>query len=240
MEFTKKTAPNRKGRYCFDGISEKNRRPTNMDSLIVLERNIGSDYLLLAVVSDGVGSLERGGFAAMALTRGLMGWFTTLESVDNILNDVREEIFSINREVFAASTENGFQSAATLTLLLIMNEDYYAFNAGDSRIYMLHNGKLEQITRDDVSDTGALTEYIGFEQLPNLSFSQGDAAGRLFLLCSDGLYKRMDPAYLRRQLEGCNEGNLRNCITTLIRRVADQGETDNISVAIIKDCMKGN
>lgn len=240
MELIKETDRRGNKQYCFDGVSEKNCRPSNMDSLIILEKSIGSDYLLLAAVSDGVGSLNRGAFAATALTRGLLGWFSTLNSCDSIVDNLHTEIISINREIYTTSKENQFETAATLSVLLIVNQTYYAFNAGDSRIYMMRNGKLEQITSDDVSPTGALTEYIGFEFPPNLNFYQGDAQSALFMLCSDGLYKKMDYAYLCDQLKACTETNIGNRIDSLVCYAAEQGERDNITIAVIMECTKGN
>lgn len=230
---------NKKIKYCFNGISEQNQRPSNMDSLIILEKNIESDYLLLAVVSDGVGSLKHGAFAATALTRGLMGWFTMQDSVPGILESLRAEILLINAEIFSASSQGGFETAATLSVLLVINDKYYAINVGDSRIYAMRNGKLTQLTCDDVSETGALTAYLGFEMPPNLHIHQGDARSSLFLLCSDGLYKRMDLNFWMEQLSGCKAPKLRRCMDALVHHAIDRGERDNISVAMIMDCTKG-
>lgn len=239
MALPRYSTKNKKIQYCFDGISEQNCRPSNMDSLIILDRTIGSDYLLLAVVSDGVGSLEKGAFAATALTRGLLGWFSTLDTCKNIVDSLQAEIRSINEEIFTASSLQQFESAATVSILLIVNDKYYGLNAGDSRIYVMRGGVLTQMTRDDVSETGALTEYIGFEMPPHLQVYQGNTRDSLFLLCSDGLYKHMDSDLWIEQLAGCTEENLGHCINALVDRAIELGERDNISAAVIMDCTKG-
>ena len=62
-------------KWIFAGFSEKNLRPTNMDSLFVEERRIEEKAALLAVVCDGVGSRADGAFASAYATESLASWF---------------------------------------------------------------------------------------------------------------------------------------------------------------------
>ena len=67
----------------------------------------------------------------------------------------------------------------------------------------------------------------------SLTYNEGLCSGQNFLLCSDGLYKRMNMDYLYEKLMECNQKNIQNTIKQLIQFVVERGETDNISVALI-------
>ena len=64
--------------YLYDGMSLQNKRKSNMDSLLLKERRIDGQNVYLAVVCDGVGSLENGGFAAATAVRLLSDWFDSV------------------------------------------------------------------------------------------------------------------------------------------------------------------
>ena len=44
----------------YDGISIQNKRTTNMDSLLIKEKQIAGEKLYIAALCDGVGSTEDG------------------------------------------------------------------------------------------------------------------------------------------------------------------------------------
>jgi serine/threonine protein phosphatase PrpC len=64
--------------YLFDGVSLKNGRETNMDSLLLTARKINKTPTLLAVLCDGVGSMADGAFASIESVRLLNDWFSGL------------------------------------------------------------------------------------------------------------------------------------------------------------------
>ena len=57
--------------------------------------------------------------------------------------------------------------------------------------------------------------------------------GQRFLLCSDGLYKRMNLALLAAAMQHLSRRNLQKTLRQLTDYVIDQGEQDNVSVAIL-------
>lgn len=222
-----------RGRY-YDGISLRNRRPTNMDSLLIKERTIAGAWTCLAVVCDGVGSLESGAVAASQAVQQLGIWLDGLEDVDRAGLNLRQAVLRINEQIMDRARNMGIRTAATLSALLLTGGRYYIVHAGDSRIYSWGEEGLRQLTRDDVTQEGKLTECIGRSSRLSLFYSEGESEKRTFLLCSDGLYKRMDPDYLCRQMERAERGELRKAMEHLVEHVVDRGEPDNISVAIVK------
>lgn len=218
--------------FGYDGICVRNGRPTNMDCLGVQERIIDGRHALLAVVCDGVGSLEDGGFAASEVIKGMIQWFSDLESLERIHARMRNQAVFLNRYILDTAARMGIETATTFSALLIVDQKYYLAHAGDSRIYRYREGRLELLTQDDVSESGALTNCIGHFDDPLIYCSQGDVRDDVLLLCSDGMYKRMDYDYLVSQLR--KRQDIRTTLEHLAEYVIQMGEQDNISIIIVK------
>lgn len=91
---------------------------------------------------------------------------------------------------------------------------------------------MEQLTMDQ-SQGGKLTACLGYPGYQTLTYNEGPFSGQNFLLCSDGLYKRMNMDYLYEKLMECNQKNIQDTVKQLIQFVVERGETDNISVALV-------
>ena len=110
---------------------------------------------------------------------------------------------------------------------------YNIIHLGDSRIYSYENETLRQMTDDDVSEEGKLTSYLGRGQKLIPHYDEGSAYGKQFLLCSDGLYKKLDDNMISAAFRCLAPNNLRQEALNLSRLAIERGERDNISVALI-------
>ncbi|WNS42896.1 protein phosphatase 2C domain-containing protein [Paenibacillus sp. MMS20-IR301] len=206
-----------------------------MDSLVVCERVVGGRKALLAVVCDGVGSMSDGGVASSSAVRLLSGWFNNLGHTERVGLRMRDEVLLINTYIMNLASSQGLNTATTLSALLLIEEQYCIVHSGDSRIYCLSEARgLMQLTADDVSDTGRLTSYIGHKSNPVLHYAEGTAPGKVFLLCSDGLYKRLNTDLLTPHTNFSNRKSMQRTIKVLTNYVIEHGEEDNISVAFVK------
>ena len=220
--------------YILEGICNQNGRETNMDSLLLTERKISGTRSVLAVVCDGVGSLSDGAYASVESIRMLNEWFAMLDGTERAGLVLRDEISSINTRIIAAAKGNGMNTATTLSALLLVGRQYYIVHAGDSRIYSIDGSGLTQLTIDTVNESGALTSGIGHFDNAELYYSEGMVQSDMFLLCSDGLYKRIDDAWIFENIHAGNRKALRKTLSALSDQAIAQGERDNISIAIVK------
>lgn len=216
----------------YSGASIQNRRTTNMDSLLIKERAVLSRNVLLAAVCDGVGGLEDGAFASAYAARALNKWIDEITDAKRLGLRMRDKILEIDREIISQAKAEGLQTASTLSALLLVQSKFYIVHTGDSRIYNWTRQGLKQLTIDQ-SQGGKLTACLGHPGYQSLTYNEGLCSGQNFLLCSDGLYKRMNMDYLYEKLMECNQKNIQNTIKQLIQFVVERGETDNISVALI-------
>jgi PPM family protein phosphatase len=169
-------------------------------------------------------------------------------------NLLRRAIIEANQVVLERSLESQQLSGMGSTVAGIAIRDFAvsAINVGDSRIYLIRDGRMEQISVDhtlaeDQVIQGAMTaeeaedselkhvlcSVLGVEpeiqvHMDELSILSGD----IFLLCSDGLTAVMkDDEILRGVME--NEIGPR-AVESLIAKANAQGGPDNVTVALVK------
>ncbi|MGD2069931.1 MAG: protein phosphatase 2C domain-containing protein [Gemmatimonadota bacterium] len=127
-------------------------------------------------------------------------------------------------------------------------------HVGDSRGYLLREGRLEQVTRDDSwvqeqVDAGMMTpdearhhpwssvlsQALGVEDLARPSVHQGRLrAGDVFLLCSDGLSGLVEDHELEEVLTGPDAGELDRAAEALVELARERGGPDNITVGLLR------
>jgi protein phosphatase len=129
-------------------------------------------------------------------------------------------------------------------------------HVGDSRLYVLRDGLLVQLTRDhsfiqEVVDQGffrsldeargygisdnILTRALGTQAEVKVSSELVDLRpGDLFLFCTDGLSGLVPDAWLEQILNAGREENLDALAASLVEVACEQGGTDNITLALVR------
>ncbi len=139
----------------------------------------------------------------------------------------------------------------TLTGIIVLQDEVYTVNVGDSRVYRLRNGELLQLTYDHtyvdemvragmISPADAethpqrhvLTRAIGGggEVLPDIE-SHDLRAGDVFLLCSDGLTNHVSDDGLADALRSSGPSE---AAWKLIGQALLGGGSDNATVLIVR------
>jgi len=221
-------------KYLFNGVSLQNGRQSNMDSLLLKSRHIAGNSAVLAVVCDGVGSLSDGAFASGTAAVMLSEWFDQLATTERIGMIMRDSILDINSRIVTEARRNNLDTASTLSAIMLVENVFFIVHIGDSRIYSYTDDELSIHTGDDVSHSGKLLGYIGKHNEIFLQYLEGAAADRVFLVCSDGLYKRMDESFMSMKMKNLSKRSIKEAIESLPQYVIRRGEQDNITLAIIK------
>ena len=220
----------------YDGISLTNGRAVNMDSLLLKSRTVTGTEVCLAAVCDGVGSLADGALSAQWAVQMLYNWLENLEDAEELGVRLRDYVQTMNLAIRTKAQKQQAETACTLSCLLLWRQWYCLAHVGDSRIYLWEQGALRQLTQDQAR-RGRLTQAMGYREHVTVFFQQGEQRGeQRFLLCSDGLYKRMEPETLGACMARLNRRSLQKALRQLTEHVISQGERDNISAALlIKD-----
>lgn len=225
-------AAKRSDRYCVCGKSLQNQRPTNMDRLLLRERDLDGQHITLAVVCDGVGGMQDGDFAAAAAVEKLSEWFDAVSDCRRIGMLLYEAVEAISKSIEILAKASGKETASTLSALLLANERYYLVQSGDSRIYRYAGGCLEQLSRDQAI-AGKLTGYIGLPSPERPIYDEMEDTADAYLLCTDGITKRLNDQFLQEQMGKLRRRNLSKMADALIRSAVESGEKDNITLAVL-------
>ena len=226
---------------------------TNEDSCVVCSSMADGEEMVLLAVADGVGGLDAGDKASALVIDSVRKCFVKCVEQgmpkDRIFTEVIADVAKANEAVLDFSKKSGKRSGTTLTILFLAENKYRFYHVGDSRIYHLKSGLLStvsQLTSDDsemmpkLTADGRiimktyLTECVGIKQ--QLCYQQGHGTfrrGDVFLLCTDGIYKKQSNAELGKAIR-CGRGNIEDLCRALVDCAKQHGETDNLTAAAVR------
>lgn len=224
-------------------------RDVNQDAIVAKTLKKRKHMLAVGAVFDGIGGLERGELASGLLAQGLREWIDALPSKIDLLKvepDIlyahfMDEVELLNEKLCDFIREQKIQTGSTMSAILIVRDQYYVIQVGDSRVYRFHQF-LEQLTDDEIrleEEEGRirkkLTNYMGKkENLEFLAYQGKVYPGDRFLFCTDGFYHHFLASDIIRMLrEDLKEKELKAELECLVEQMIQRGEHDNISVGIM-------
>jgi protein phosphatase len=233
-------------------------RENNEDSFIVEE----SDRYNLYAVADGMGGHKAGEVASSIAIEVIRDCFKEnipkeefkaptfiIESIDAANDRIRKE--ALNKDEYS-----GMGTTITLAVIDLEMNIVYIANVGDSRAYIVRNNEIIQITEDHtyvnelIKDgeitpeeakhhpkRNVITRAVGSEEYVHADIFEIELIDNdVILLCTDGLTTHLsDEKILSTIMEcGCEEG-----VQRLIKLANDNGGTDNITVIIVDNIIRG-
>ncbi len=202
----------------------------------------------VAAVCDGVGGSNYGELAAKAAIQAVIHFVEQQPRRDVLPDRLLEDLLDqINEKILQLCEKIG-QTATTLSLLLWQGNRYYAVNIGDSPIFLLRKGKLKRIstpqTKADLNmmtqrplqkeDWNTLTEFLGKSGVSGsqmAAFRYGKLQqGDTFLVCSDGVSKKIEESRLKRYLSRKGEKS----VPAMFKTIARNTRNDNCTAIVLK------
>ncbi|MDB5407395.1 MAG: hypothetical protein JWL84_2307 [Rhodospirillales bacterium] len=221
-------------------------RTVNEDSLID-RPDIG-----LWAVADGVGGATAGARAS-ALVVDALAAVSSPASAQAFLDEVRDRLRAVNDQLIveASAMGAGKLMASTVVVLLFFEGFFACAWAGDSRLYLVRHGVLQQVTRDhsevqELVEAGVIapeqarehprgnviTRAVGAQEDFALDVVQDRICpGDLFLVCSDGLTKMLDDAEIAPVLDDRPAASL---VDALLKATLARGAIDNVTVLAVR------
>ena len=228
-----------------------NYREKNQDRACCLSSSKKGTLFAVGCVCDGIGSFSQSEIAAEMIRDGIERWFYGIvdlypEKIDaeTVLDDLDMTIRELNELIWTYRREKGIDIGCTMSILVLLDENYHVFHVGDSKILLIDDRVL-QITKDEVSVVERdgklktlLANFMGKADELWMNQSNGNLSpGATFLVGSDGLFKRLREDILfetirRKNVQSDTEAE--EVLKYLIRHVMEMGEKDNISGVLIR------
>lgn len=254
-----KVRPNNQDQFLLASIHK--RVNVMLTSLPEAHRHPLADERLafIAMVADGVGGLQGGEEASATALDAVMEYvshsmdcYYRADSAEaEFIEELQAAAMRAHEAVVAKRDSEGRRGrmATTLTAWMGVWPWHYLLQVGDSRYYLLRQGALTQISRDqtiaqELVDEGVMTRTAAFRtQLSNVLSSAigGDTAipvvtrmqsewGTVALLCSDGLTKHVSDERIAERLKTMT--NAKQVCEQLLQDALDGGGTDNITIIV--------
>jgi serine/threonine protein phosphatase PrpC len=235
------------------------KRASNEDNLVSVvpeEPQLLQDKGALFVVADGWGDSHERGEAASELTIQHIRDVYYQNRQDDIPPALQKAIRHANEAIYRANEaehaqgNSEFDMGATCVAAVLHEQKLYAANIGDSRVYVLHEGHLRQVTRDHslvarMVERGEITpaqvrthekrdqiyRSLGVPEVEVDLFTETVQEGDTLLLCTDGLWVLLEDDEMRAIIEG---SGLEESAPHLITRANEAGGTDNITAIVVR------
>jgi len=224
-------------------------RPGNEDNLHV-DAAAG-----VFIVADGMGGHAAGEIASEMAVTIVADQLRALKDIDDAARlTVVQALKHANLQIFERTlTEVDKQGMGTTASVLVLRDGKYLIGqVGDSRVYLLREGTLRQLTKDhsyvqEQVDAGFLTpEQARYHPYSNVitrcvgasadvepdTFSDAVKAGDLFLVASDGLTGMVDDRRLQTLLQA--KAPAQRIVNALIEEANGRGGLDNITAIVVR------
>ena len=225
------------------------RRQTNEDRYAI-EPELG-----LYLVADGMGGHKAGQVASHLAAEGAIRAIGALQGASvSLAERLRHSVACANREIFtAAQAKPELSGMGTTFVGMLLGGNRLALaHVGDSRAYLLRQGRLRGLTDDhsivgellrrhEISEADAaqhphrhvLTSALGLRpqtepDLAEMTPQEGD----VFVLCSDGLTTHIDDDEIAEHLS--SEEDLEAAAAGLVDAANRAGGQDNITVLLVR------
>ena len=240
-------------------------RLQNEDNYGIRQQQLSNlETMILGVVADGMGGMSQGEVASKlavqtVLEEPIPGEFKSLEQRNKWLIS----LFTKANEKISTNVKDG---GTTLSLVLSIAQQLMVAHVGDSRIYLLRQGEIYQLSEDhslvamlvasgqiteaesqEHPDRNVLTKSLGSK--PRLSdgyvqdltrttqeLSMTLENGDILLLCSDGVW---DLVTKNEFIEMFNDNqDLQLAVDNTIERVLQRGASDNATLLALQFSME--
>ena len=235
------------------GARFENVKPFGSRTDVGCVREHNEDNLLVApplyVVCDGMGGHEGGEVASEIAVDTIARCAPSELDAEGLGHAVEEANLAVIQAARDGVGKEGM--GTTCTAAMLEGEKMVIAQVGDSRAYLLHNGVLQQITRDhsvvaDLVESGEIspaqarthqwrsyiTRALGLDPYMQADLYEINvAAGDRLMLCSDGLYSMVPDEGISEILQ--TVANPQDAADVLVDEALAGGGSDNITVVVV-------
>ncbi|KJH72806.1 PP2C family protein-serine/threonine phosphatase [Aliterella atlantica] len=247
--------------YSTIGLSL--HRLQNEDCYGVQQYSTKDESILVGALADGMGGMAEGEVASKLAVNTVL----SMPLITNLQDEKSREnwLISVVEKANANVIEKVRRGGTTLSVVLAIENQLAIAHVGDSRIFLIRNGMICQLSEDhslvasllangeityqdsqDHPQRNVITKCLGAkktierEYVQTLSSFGTDLSLALknrdiLLLCSDGVWDLVPPAELAEIFT--EHQNLKLAVNNTINRILTRGASDNSTLVALKCCI---
>jgi len=232
-------------RVDYAQYSDKGLKKINQDACGI---NIPKPPLLTAkgialAIADGISSSAVSELASEASVNAFINDYFHTSETWSVNKSAQQVLVANNSWLHAKSqrSEHRFNKdkgyVCTFSGLIIKSTTAHLFHIGDSRIYLLRDGQLQQLTEDHrhwaSEDQNYLSRGMGINAHLEIDYSTLSIAhGDIFILATDGVYEFNDEAFIIENLQE-NALDLQLAAKQITEQALQQGSRDNLTIQLL-------
>ncbi len=223
--------------------SEAGRKARNDDSygVVVPEPALLETKGIAMVIADGMSSSEAAKVASETCVHSFLDDYYSTHPSWTVKTSVQRVLTAINRWLHSQS-ETSYASdrgmVSTFSGLVLKSAMAHVFHVGDSRIYLVRGGGIEQLTDDHrvrvARDRDYLSRAVGIG--PDLQVDHKTVpleAGDILMFTTDGVHDFLRDSQLVAMLRGAGS-DLSEAAKAIVTAAFANGSTDNLTCQIVR------
>jgi len=230
---------------CF-ALSEAGHDPDGNEDACLLDAGAG-----VFVIADGVGGRPGGARASRVAAETFVELMRNAPLAQRLeAATLQDAVSRVNDTVLRVGNDDVQMRglASTLAAVVIGEGRAKVVHVGDSRVYRLHNGAIEQLTSDHTVAAEMAKEGVRgaigrrFQSMLSRAIGSGEsvqpdvrevalASGDCLLLVTDGISKTLDSDELRALVD---EADARTICGRIMQAALAREGTDNLTVAVVR------
>lgn len=198
----------------YGGFTSAGTKPKNEDAFAAHQGSKSSRFYKGAAIciADGVSCSENAELASnTAVTTFIQDYYSTPDSWP-VKQSAARVLLSLNSWLFHHGQQGSLRHntlVTTFSSVIFKSVTAHIFHVGDSRIYRIREGAIEQLTRDHAHKQGweksFLTRALGMDSHLEVDYIQEDLQQNdLFLLSTDGVHEFLTDKEMTDILSECS------------------------------------
>lgn len=243
------------------GITDVGRKRARNEDCFLINESLG-----LYLVADGMGGHSGGEFASKMASQTVEEVLQSIHSdpeatvISGVNTDEADHGDRLHYAIEMASSkiydralyDAALKGMGTTTVAALFNDSHvYIANVGDSRAYLFHANKIQQVTTDHslvseqvkagfISKSEAkghklkniITRSVGYQEEVEIDIQKKELhMGDKILLCSDGLSNMLEDEEMQKIVAA---HPLKEACKKLIDQANEKGGDDNITVVLVE------
>jgi serine/threonine protein phosphatase PrpC len=225
--------------------STKGVKAINQDAIgkvIPTEPQLSTKGIVVAM-ADGISSSQVSQIASQTAVSSFIDDYYCTSDSWSVKTSVQKVVKSINYWLYAQTQNSPYRFEkdkgyiTTFSALVLKSNTAHVFHSGDTRIYLLSGGQLEQLTTDHrrvvSSQVSYLTRALGIEQQLEIDYhSQSIEKDDVFILATDGVYEFLQSKQIVNHI--AHSETLDIAAKQIIDQALLGGSDDNLSIQIVR------